>query len=72
MTTSDVILETTLTCPICKGTSTQIMPTNACAWFFACPDCGEVLRPLPGDCCVFCSYATVPCPPIQEGRDCCS
>jgi len=24
-----------------------------------------VLKPLTGDCCVFCSYGTVPCPPIQ-------
>ena len=23
--------------------------------------------PKPGDCCVFCSYATVPCPPVQVG-----
>ncbi|MGE7197418.1 GDCCVxC domain-containing (seleno)protein [Brevundimonas sp.] len=30
------------------------------------------LKPLPGDCCVFCSYADVPCPPIQEdGKSCC-
>ena len=25
-----------------------------------------VLKPMPGDGCVFCSYGTVPCPPIQE------
>jgi len=27
-----------------------------------------VLRPLPGDCCVYCSFGDVPCPPIQELR----
>ncbi|HEY5608162.1 MAG TPA: GDCCVxC domain-containing (seleno)protein, partial [Alphaproteobacteria bacterium] len=21
----------------------------------------------PGDCCVFCSYGSVPCPPMQAG-----
>jgi hypothetical protein len=26
------------------------------------------LRPKAGDCCVFCSYGTVPCPPVQEVR----
>ena len=45
--------------------------------YFHCRHCGAVLKPLPGDCCVFCSYGDVPCPPIQEvrvsGRDagCC-
>ena len=29
------------------------------------------LRPKPGDCCVFCSYGTVKCPPIQQQRGCC-
>ncbi|HEY7997903.1 MAG TPA: GDCCVxC domain-containing (seleno)protein, partial [Pseudolabrys sp.] len=29
--------------------------------------CGERLKPKPGDCCVFCSYGSVPCPPMQSG-----
>ncbi|HQS65548.1 MAG TPA: GDCCVxC domain-containing (seleno)protein, partial [Acidovorax defluvii] len=36
--------------------------------------CHTVLSPKTGDCCVFCSYGTVPCPPIQENgkaRGCC-
>ncbi len=43
------------------------MPTDACLAFYECKGCGEILRPLPGSCCVFCSYGSVPCPPIQEG-----
>ena len=31
-----------------------------------CALCHTVLRPLQGDCCVYCSYGTNPCPPIQE------
>jgi hypothetical protein len=27
-------------------------------------------KPKPGDCCVFCSYGSVPCPPMQEGKSC--
>ena len=71
-------LTSTITCPKCRGASTETMPTNACRFFYDCRHCGEVLRPLPGDCCVFCSYADVPCPPIQEARSsgssaqCCS
>ena len=36
--------------------------------------CGTRLKPLAGDCCVFCSYGSVPCPPIQESGKgaCCS
>ncbi len=26
------------------------------------------MKPKPGDCCVFCSFGDVPCPPIQEAR----
>lgn len=48
------------------------MPTDACRFFFECAGCGTMLRPQPGDCCVFCSYGTVKCPPIQEGGGCAS
>ena len=44
------------------------MPTDACQFFYDCRGCGALLRPKPGDCCVFCSYGSVPCPPIQEAR----
>lgn len=47
------------------------MPENACQWFYDCRSCHAVLKPEPGDCCVFCSYATVPCPPVQLGDKCC-
>ncbi|MDP3857701.1 MAG: GDCCVxC domain-containing (seleno)protein [Stagnimonas sp.] len=23
--------------------------------------------PKPGDCCVYCSFGSVPCPPVQSG-----
>ena len=61
-------LVSTLTCPKCGGASVETMPTDACQYFYDCRNCGEVLRPLKGDCCVFCSYGDVPCPPIQEAR----
>lgn len=61
-------LVSTLTCPLCGGVSKEAMPTDACQYFYDCRHCGEVLRPLKGDCCVFCSYGDVPCPPMQEGR----
>lgn len=43
---------------------------NACQYFYDCKGCGAVLRPQGRDCCVFCSYGDVKCPPIQEGQGC--
>jgi hypothetical protein len=48
------------------------MPQDACQWFYECSHCHELLKPRAGDCCVFCSYGDVPCPPIQLGdKGCC-
>ncbi len=33
---------------------------------------GALLKPTEGDCCVYCSYGDVKCPPIQQGSFCCS
>ncbi|MGB9260201.1 MAG: GDCCVxC domain-containing (seleno)protein [Pseudolabrys sp.] len=46
------------------------MPTDACQFFYACKGCGHRLRPKSGDCCVFCSYGSAPCPPVQAGNCC--
>ncbi|HUT51682.1 MAG TPA: GDCCVxC domain-containing (seleno)protein [Alphaproteobacteria bacterium] len=63
-----ISLQSTLACPDCGHQATETMPTDACQFFYDCKGCGVVLKPLAGDCCVFCSYGTVPCPPIQEAR----
>jgi hypothetical protein len=55
-----------ITCPRCGTSKLETMPTDACWFFYECSGCGTLLRPKPGDCCVFCSYGTVPCPPIQQ------
>ena len=58
-------LESTLTCPACGAEKVETMPFNACQYFYECTGCRLLLKAKPGDCCVFCSYGTVPCPPIQ-------
>jgi hypothetical protein len=58
----------TLTCPYCGHRAAERMPTNACLVFYDCHGCGRTLRPLPGDCCVFCSFADRPCPPVAAAR----
>ncbi|MEE8320732.1 MAG: GDCCVxC domain-containing (seleno)protein, partial [Gammaproteobacteria bacterium] len=45
------------------------MPTNYCQWFYECYVCKQLLKPEQGDCCVFCSYGSVPCPPVQSRKD---
>jgi hypothetical protein len=61
-------LQSRITCPECGHSETETMPTDACQFFYECKGCGVLLRPNRGDCCVFCSFGTVPCPPIQEAR----
>jgi hypothetical protein len=61
-------LESVITCPICGHIEKETMPTAACQFFYECKGCGVILKPKPGDCCVFCSYGTVPCPSVQENK----
>jgi hypothetical protein len=60
-----------LTCPECGHQERLVMPTDACLFFHECVGCKVLLKPLQGDCCVFCSYGDVACPPIQADGDCC-
>lgn len=62
----------TLTCPECGHRSKDRMPTDACQYYYDCTGCGALLKPNPGDCCVYCSYGDVKCPPIQLGETCCN
>ncbi|MFA7351592.1 MAG: GDCCVxC domain-containing (seleno)protein [Methylotenera sp.] len=68
---SAIILDAVLTCPHCGHAKTEPMPTDACQWFYACENCHMLLKPAPGDCCVFCSYGSVKCPPMQSQSSCC-
>ena len=52
-----------ITCPACRLRTKEPMPEDACVYFYECPTCRTLLRPAPGDCCVFCSYADRRCPP---------
>jgi hypothetical protein len=61
-------LVSTLTCPVCGHHASETMPTDSCQYFYECHECQTLLKPKAGDCCVFCSYGDLPCPPIQEAR----
>jgi hypothetical protein len=64
----NLIETSTVTCPHCGHRSAERMPEDACRIVYECKGCGRALVPLPGHCCVFCSYGSVPCPPVQRER----
>lgn len=64
-------LKSVITCPGCGFQKEELMPEDACSFYYECTNCKTILKPKPGDCCVYCSYGSVPCPPIQQGKSCC-
>lgn len=67
---SEIELFSDIECPLCGHVSREQMPTDSCQYYYECSACQALLKPKPGDCCVFCSYGTVPCPPVQQaGRN---
>lgn len=68
---SPPVLESELKCPHCGFAAVERMPTDACVYYYECLGCHTLLRPKSGDCCVFCSYGTVKCPPVQQESGCC-
>ena len=68
---SAVILGSVLTCPRCGHAKREQMPVDACQFYYECEMCKALLRPKLGDCCVFCSFGSEKCPPVQATRFCC-
>jgi hypothetical protein len=66
MDDAPIILASVLVCPNCKHSKLEEMPANYCLSMYECENCRAMLRPKQGDCCVFCSYGSAPCPPIQQ------
>ncbi|MGS0973283.1 MAG: GDCCVxC domain-containing (seleno)protein [Candidatus Izemoplasmataceae bacterium] len=66
---ADIEKNCTMTCPICGIQERLEMPEDYCMYFYICKNCGEMITPKPGDCCVFCSYGSVPCPSIQGAQE---
>ena len=62
----DLTLRSIITCPNCGFEREETMLTDACTWYWECPQCKQLIKPKAGDCCVYCSYGSVPCPPNQQ------
>jgi hypothetical protein len=67
----EIILKSVITCPVCGFKKEEEMPVDSYLYFYECAACKNILKPLPADCCVFCSYGTAKCPSIQQGMHCC-
>ena len=50
---STLTLESIITCPQCGFEKQEVMPTDACQFYYECAGCKTLLRPKRGDCCVF-------------------
>jgi len=60
-----VKLDSTVQCPRCGFRSQERMPTDYCLVRYECKNCGYIMTPKKGKCCIFCSYGDVKCPPMQ-------
>lgn len=69
---ADYTQDSLIKCPHCGYAKIETLPTDSCCWFYECDGCHHLLTPLTGDCCVFCSYGSVECPPKQRGASACS
>ncbi|WP_328798964.1 GDCCVxC domain-containing (seleno)protein [Kangiella shandongensis] len=69
---AELTYRSTITCPQCGHQKAEVMPADACQYFYECVSCKALLKPKSGDCCVFCSYGSVACPPIQQQTGCCN
>ena len=72
MSNTEFAAYSTIRCPECGHSRRELMPSDACQFFYECQGCGAMLRPEPGDCCVYCSYGDTKCPPVQLDESCCS
>ncbi len=64
----NIAYRSTVTCPNCGHQKEETMPADACQFFYECESCKAILKPKPKDCCVFCSYGSAQCPPVQQGN----
>lgn len=64
-------LQSTITCPECGFQKEETMSIDSCQFYYDCVNCKAIIKPKTGDCCVFCSYGSEKCPPIQESKACC-
>ena len=53
-------------CPHCGHAEEEVMPEDSCQFEYECRGCKALLRGKAGACCVFCTYGSMPCPPVSR------
>lgn len=61
-------LKSILTCPECGFQKEETMLRDSCQFLYECENCQTILKPKLGECCVYCSYGSVPCPSVQQSK----
>ena len=61
----NIKLTSKITCPYCGFSKNEKMVTDRCQIFYKCQSCNEIITNKKGDCCVYCSYGDISCPPMQ-------
>ena len=61
-----IVRVSTVTCPVCGAPRLETMPGHLPQVVYYCFSCGESSWKRDGDCCVYCSYGSVPCPVVQR------
>jgi hypothetical protein len=59
-------LKSVVKCPICKYKKEVAIPVDSCLILYDCEECSARLKPKKDDCCIFCSYGSIPCTAANE------
>jgi hypothetical protein len=54
-----------MVCPKCGHRESETMHEDTVQYFYKCKGCAKIIKPIKGDCCVYCSYGDTPCPTAQ-------
>jgi len=65
----DLNLKSIITCPECNYQQEENIPIIYGKYIYKCKNCGKILLPKEGDCCVFCSYGSIPCAAKQKEKN---
>jgi len=60
-----IVGDCVVTCPVCKTRVQETMVSETPKLIYHCPVCLTWLSPKKGDHCIYDSYGSVHCPPIQ-------
>jgi hypothetical protein len=60
-----IVGDCVVTCPVCKTQVQETMVSETLKLIYHCPVCLTWLSPKKGDHCIYESYGSVNCPPIQ-------